>query len=296
MPRVSIVCTLTWLSCLAFVACGGSSSPSGDTESTDAAATDSGSSKHHDASAADDGSTGGSGDDDPSGDDDDDDDDASVAADASTDATAPVDAAADAAPDADAAAPDAGREAGALDSGLPLPPGQCTGSFGHGLTNGYGRIDGILQAYVKPTATSCPDADSTHLILQIAMKGAIYEIAVNVLSDDGSYVLTTAIDHALPGPAYSEGWHTGVSLDYPTTLGVTSSQFTAYSESALVSLVASQLTNGTPITVYGHGYTTGAHDIHYYGDSDDGAIVLDPDAVAPAMPHWLLFHFDEQTF
>jgi hypothetical protein len=286
MPRASIACTLSLLSGVAFVACGGSNLPSGETDYLDAAASDSGSSKHHDAAAADDASTGGGGDDDQTGDDD-----ASVSVEAGADASP----GADAAPDA-AAAPDASKDAGPPDATLPLPAGQCTGSFGHGLTGSYGRIDGILQAYVKPTATACPDVDSTHLILQIAMNGALYEIAVNVLSDDDSDVLTTAIDHALPAPAYSEGWHTGVKLDYPTTLGVSSSSFTPYSEPALVSLVAGQLTNGTPITVYGHGYTTGAHDIHYYGDNADGAIVLAPDAVAPALPHWLLFHFDEQSF
>jgi hypothetical protein len=268
------------------------------TDDGGAAPADSGSSGHRDASASASGTDGSMGDD--TGDDDDD---ASVATDAGADATTPADAspgdgdasadatadgAADAAADAGA---EAGKEAGPPDSGLPL--GQCTGTFGKGLTSSYGRIDGILQAYVKPTATSCPDADSTHLILQIAMDGAIYEIAVNVLSDDDSDVLYTAIDQALPAPAYSEGWHTGVTLDYPTTLGVHSTQFTAYSESDLVDLIDAQLTDGAPITVYGHGFVTGAHDTHYYGGGADGAIVLDPTA---ATPHWLLFHFDEQTF
>ena len=283
MRRASIVCTL---SCLLLAACGGSDAPSPDGADGSGAA-DSGSSKHHDASV---------GTVDASGGDDDDDDDASVAADGG-------DAGADGADGADGtgaqdgasvdAAADAGKEAGAPDSGLPLPLGQCTGTFGRGLTNTYGRIDGVLQAYVKPTATSCPDADSTHLILQIAMKGSIYEIAVNVLSSDDSDVLYTTVDEALPGPAYSEGWHTGVTLDYPSTLGVHASQFTAYAEPDLVNVIDAQLTDGMPITVYGHGYTTGAHDTHYYGGGADGAIVLDPTA---ATPHWLLFHFDEQTF
>jgi hypothetical protein len=146
---------------------------------------------------------------------------------------------------------------------------------------------------VKPTATSCPDHNSTHLVLQIALNSALYEIDVNVQSDDGTDVLTTSIDAPLVGGAFSPGWHTGVHLDYASDLGVHSSAgFTPYAETDLVNLLAAQLTNGTPITIYGEGFVTGAHDIHRLDGGDDGAIVLDP----TGSPHWLLFHFDEQTF
>ena len=243
MRRLSIVCTLAAV----LLACGGSTQETPTPEEPDSGTggqADSGSSKHHDAGAIPDAASGGDddGDDDdddagnpPGGDDDDDDaslptdaaTDASHSTDATTDAGAPdaapdasfdasADASADAAPDA---APDASADAGskdaAADASLPLPPGQCTGTFGSGLTNDYGRLDGVLQAYVKPGTANCPDQDNNHLILQVAMKGAIYEIAVNVLSDDGSDVLTTSTNTQLVGGAYSEGWHTRASLDYP---------------------------------------------------------------------------------
>ncbi len=276
MRRASIVCTLTCFVVGGAAACGGADLVTPSPEGPDASI-DAGSSKHHDASTD---ASGGE-------EDDDGDDDASSPTDsgASRDATAPADA-----------GPDGGPEAGpdaSPDGGLPLPAGQCTSSFGHGLTNGYGRLDGVLQAYVKPTATTCPDHNSTHLVLQIALSGALYEIDVNVKSDDGTEVFTTAIDAPLVGGAFSPGWHTGVSLDYASDLDVHSSAgFTAYAETDLVNLLAAQLTNGTPIIIYGEGFVTGAHDIHRLDGGDDGAIVIDP----TGSPHWLLFHFDEQTF
>ncbi len=287
MRRASIVCTLTWLSGLAFVACGGSNAPSGETESIDAAATDSGSSKRHDASAANDGSTGDDGDDDQSGDDDDE---ASVGADASTDASAPVDAApdADATPDADAAAPDAGTDAGAPDSGPPL-----AGRAVHRLVRP--RADQRLRA-ARRDPPGLREADGHQLPgRRLDPPRPAGRPERRHLRDRRERAERRRLrrphrrgrpTRSPAGGASARGGTRASRLDYPSDpRGSTRAPASPPTPSRpWSSLVAGQLTNG-----HAHrrstatGYASGAHDIHHYGDGDDGAIVLQPDAVAPAV-------------
>ena len=97
----------------------------------------------------------------------------------------------------------------------------CTSTFGTALSNVYGRMDGYLVAIVPPASSTAPcNADPTHLHLQVLIGGAVYDVAVNVGTNDATNdVHSTTLDHALVGPAWSEGWHTTVTVDYPT-LGV----------------------------------------------------------------------------
>ncbi|MBI4815836.1 MAG: hypothetical protein HY791_06250 [Deltaproteobacteria bacterium] len=176
----------------------------------------------------------------------------------------------------------------------------CVASFGDELTNGFGRIDGTLVAIVEPTDTECPLFNDDHLVLEVMMMGKVYRMVVNIVSDGRSgtdtRVRLAELDHDLPGPPWAEGWHTGLSLDYPSTLGVHSSttSFVPFEMSALVERVADNLELGQPMSVYASSQNrpSGAHLVHRNGERDDGAIV----ASASTAPRFLLFAFDGQVF
>ena len=172
----------------------------------------------------------------------------------------------------------------------------CASEFGGALTAPYGRIDGTVLAVVKPSDTDCPFPNDDHVVLQVMMGGAAYRMVVNVKSDYGDpRVLFMNVDAALPTPAWAEGWHTGVQLDYAISLGADSEAFTPYELTEISNLIADQIELGQPVSVYAH--TSGGHSAHKVhrngGINDDGAIVLDPTG---ANPRWLLFHFDDQVF
>jgi hypothetical protein len=129
------------------------------------------------------------------------------------------------------------------------------------------------------------------------MDGAVYRLVVNVLSTGAEpKVRYATVPHAMPAPAFAEGWHTGVSLDYPTTLGVHNAAFTPYSLDELVAKIAANVKVGDTISIYaqsGAGRPESAHLIHRNTNSQkDGAIVVSP----TSSPKFLLFHFDEQVF
>ena len=184
------------------------------------------------------------------------------------------------------AAPDAADKAAA-----------CADTFGSALTNAFGRLDGTVLAIVPPGNQTCAMPNSTHVVLQVTMGGSAYRMVVNVLSTSSDpHVWLGELDAPLAGPAWSEGWHTGVQLDYVSTLGVTKGSFVEADEAAAVARLEDAVTLGAHVSVYatssGGAQAASAHLIHRNSPNADGAIVLDPDTA----PHYLLTAFPEQTF
>src|SRR5262249_40217631 len=101
-------------------------------------------------------------------------------------------------------------------------------------------------------------------------------------------------DVPIPGMPWSEGWHTGIGLDYTQAFGLHSSAFTPTSPAALAQKVETELAAANHISIFATGYGPGgAHDVHRQGANDDRAIVLDP---LSTKPHILLFCFSNQSF
>ncbi|MDB4937499.1 MAG: hypothetical protein JWP87_4471 [Labilithrix sp.] len=187
----------------------------------------------------------------------------------------------------DPADPDAGADAAPpYDDGTPTRKA-CTTTFGTGLTADHGRLDGKLVTVVGADERNCR-ADSTHVHLQVEMKGAVYDIAVNI---DG---LEGEIDAPMPGMPYEEGWH-ATGLDYVNDLGLHSTSITLTSASAVRKRLESALAKANHVSIYGYGYpgADGAHIVHYNGGHDDGAIVVNPSAPTP---HIIAFRFADDTF
>jgi hypothetical protein len=178
------------------------------------------------------------------------------------------------------------------------PAASCATSFGTALPPGFLRVDGTLVAIVRPQDQQCALPNGTHVTLQVLVGGAVYRMVTNVVSDQGTdrRVRFGVLDAALPAPAWEEGFHTGVTLDYATDLGVHSQMapFVPVEQSKLIAEIVNRLSINGHIAVYSQGTGgTSTHLVHRNGSNDDGAIVLDPES---ATPHFLLFHFLEQTF
>jgi len=202
--------------------------------------------------------------------------------------------------------PDAGP---GLDAGGPYASvnkaANCASTFGNVLTNDFGRLDGTIVAVVGPADTQCAIPNSDHLVVQVLTNGAVYRIVINILSDGRNGTDTklryAELHHALVGGGWSEGWHPGATLDYPTTLDAhTTAGFTPHEMNELVSIVSSRMVIGAKFSAFatssGGVNASGAHLIHRNDSaraSDDGALVIDPDSSDPV---FLLFHFDGQTF
>ena len=180
----------------------------------------------------------------------------------------------------------------ATEDGAPVRQA-CTSSFGHGITSAYGRLDGELVAIVPPGHHGC-NGDSDHLHLQVAALGGVYDLAITVVDMTGGEVDYLALDHALPGDAFKEGWHGSATLDYPT-LGVHAADFAATSKTMLVAAVDGELAGANHVSVFASGYSdgTGAHKVHRNGGGTDGALVIHPLA---SVSRVLLFHFANQAF
>jgi hypothetical protein len=198
----------------------------------------------------------------------------------------------------DSAASDASTDASSAADTAPIDKAAtCAASFGSDLIAPYGRLDGTVLAVVPPAHPTCAMPNGTHLVLQVTMKGAAYRMVVNVESEFlgvDPKVRFLAVDKPLPAPAWSEGWHAGVTLDYATTLDVHVAAFSPLAKDDLVKAVTDAIPLGAKVSVY--STTSGgasSHKVHRNGASDDGAIVLGPDTAAP---RFLLFHFDQQTF
>jgi hypothetical protein len=172
----------------------------------------------------------------------------------------------------------------------------CATSFGTALTPAFGRLDGTVLAVVPPNDQACALPNSTHLVLQVTMGGAAYRMVVDVLSNQGNPDLWfTELDAPLAGPAWSDGWHPGVALDYATTLGIHSTGMAEMNEADLVTKITSELALGAHVSVFATSGSTepnSAHLVHRNLTNADGAIVIGPDTA----PHYLLLRFDEQTF
>jgi len=176
--------------------------------------------------------------------------------------------------------------------------GQCASAFGDKLTVGFGRIDGIVYAVQKPSDTQCVMPNNDHVIVQVLMNGAVYRLVVNVESNGADpNIRYAAAPHALPAPAFAEGWHTGLALDYPTDLDLHNAAFSPHTLEEAVTKIAAEVKVGDPISVYaqsGAGRPESAHLIHRNGATTkkDGAIVVSP----TTQPKFLAFHFSDQTF
>jgi hypothetical protein len=206
---------------------------------------------------------------------------------------------ADASVDFDAGADDAGTDAGS-DAGFPDAGNKadgCASTFGAVFTNAFGRADGVVTAVVPP-AWMCPLPNGDHVVIQVSIDGGIQRLVVNVKSDFGSPdIRMRSMRAPLPAPAYEEGWHPGLTLDY-TSYGIHSDAgWDIVNLETAASRIYDAVTVGAPLSVYatssGGTYAASAHLIHRNTAMHDGAIVLDPTS---AQPTWLLFSFQNQSF
>jgi hypothetical protein len=182
---------------------------------------------------------------------------------------------------------DGGAEASGPPDGTPTRQ-PCTSAFGTALTTTHGRMDGLLVAVVPPGDMHPCNDDTGHVHLQVQIAGAVYDVAVN------TDVLYAELDVPLPGGAWSEGWHSGESLDYPTTLGLHAAAFTTTDPASLAQKIETELASVNHISVFAIGYgPTGAHDVHRQGANEDGAIAINP--LSPKA-HLLTFRFSTDSF
>jgi hypothetical protein len=173
-------------------------------------------------------------------------------------------------------------------------------AFGSALTSAFGRVDGTVVAVVPPGDEACALPNSTHLIIEVRMQGAIYRMVVDVLSntsaaDSGTDVFFYEEDAPLQAGAWAEGWYPGVVLDYAATMGLHSTQFAPMTEGDLVAKITSEIAIGAHVSVFatsGGGETNSAHLVHRNLANQDGAIVINPETA----PHYLLMRFAEDSF
>jgi hypothetical protein len=198
--------------------------------------------------------------------------------------------------DAGVEAPDAGEpDAGQVDAGHKADA--CAATFGAAFTNAFGRADGTVVAVVPP-AWQCPLPNGDHLVIQVSIDGGVQRLVVNLQSSFGDPNLRVrTITAPLPAPEYSEGWHPGLALDYPS-LGLHSDGgWDALTLEQVATRVYDAVPLGAPLSVYatssGGSLAASAHLVHRNGLQNDGAIIVDP---MGAQPTWLLFHFANQTF
>jgi hypothetical protein len=172
---------------------------------------------------------------------------------------------------------------------------RCASTFGNALTAPYGRLDGTVLAVVPPGLMSCTRPNSDHLILQVESGGAAYRMVVNVQSDrpGDMRVAMSEKQAALAGPAFSDGWHTGVMFDYVDTLGAHKSEMTPMTMAELVAALTDHLQLDANVSVFSS--TSGgdsAHLVHRNQTNRDGAIVVNP----TTSPLYLLLAFADQDF
>lgn len=168
----------------------------------------------------------------------------------------------------------------------------CTRSFGSALTRTFGRLDGYLVAIVVPGGSQC-NSDEDHVLLQVKAADVIYEIAVNVGAPNREDVRATAIELPLPGPAWEEGWHPGLTLDY-SSVGLNASDFTLATRANHTQAIVSDLAAANHVSIFATAWGGGgAHLVHRNGSGRDGAIITEP-LSRPA--HLRLFAFSNQSF
>ncbi len=191
------------------------------------------------------------------------------------------------------AAGDAGGEATPAEAGVSCEEKAqaCATTFGSLFTKADGRADGTLVALVRPVDQQCALPNGTHVVLELSIQGQVQRLVTSV-----SGVAVDTANAPLLGPAYAEGWHTGVTLDYAADLGVHSTDFTTVTQDEAVAFVCAHVTVGAPVSVFAYSDGTepsSAHQVHRNDGYPDGAIVVDPTS---ATPTYLLFRYLNQTF
>ncbi len=172
-----------------------------------------------------------------------------------------------------------------VDDGTPIRR-PCTGNFGGGLTKSFGRLDGILVAIVPPGSGGC-NADRDHVHLQIEADGETYDVAINI------DVRTGTRDLVMPGPAWSDGWKTGIPVKYPM-LDIHTDDLVDRTRDQLVAELMTELGTVNHISIFGIGYgPEGAHNVHRNDFNQDGMVLTQP-LSTPARAR--LFAFSTQTF
>ena len=195
-------------------------------------------------------------------------------------------------PGVDASPPDAAS----IEDGTPTRVA-CTSNFGQLLpaSGTFGRLDGYLVSIVPPSNMHGCNADTSHVHLQIRMKAAIYDVAVD--ATDGATnmddVHTTTIDQPLPSPGWVEGWHDGVNLDY-TQYGIHSTDLPFVTKQQVVDTLNADLAIANHVSIYMTTYGgDGGHLVHRNGAGRDGVIVTAPLAVTS---HLRLLSFTNVAF
>jgi len=175
----------------------------------------------------------------------------------------------------------------------------CARSFGDALKVEYGRLDGIVSAVVKPSDTTCTQPLADHVVVEVKMQGHVYRILVETKHTSApmnvdARVRYHAFDAAfMPHGNWAEGWHPGVVLDYPATLGIRAGMFTPVESADLIARVSHEIVVGDKISIYADATSgSSATNVHRQNGSD-GAILLHPDTGTPRV---LAFHFDGQMF
>lgn len=195
-------------------------------------------------------------------------------------------------PDAAGSDPDSGpssdsgttADSGSTEDGMPVRM-QCSTTFGNGLSTDFGRMDGILVSIVPIGGPRSCHGDSTHLHLQVAIQRSVYDVAVNTTGQvfESEVALSSA---------WSEGWHPGVTFDYPQ-VGIHSTSFVNPVPSAQA-VINAFLQTANHVSIYATGYSaSGAHNVHRHLNGTDGAIIINP---LSAHPRGLFFRFTQQTF
>lgn len=207
------------------------------------------------------------------------------------DASAPVD---DAHPDvlADASAPadthaplDTGRTdvgsapdtAAPTDAGAPRRlPCAPRGSLASDLpTNADGALEGELVSIVPPgSGGACPN-DTDHLHLQILVGTSRYDVAITINDTTSTSPMGIFTKDIASGPTAAAGW-SSARFDYPTNLGVHSTDFTPLAKTELVARWLTELKDASHVSVHGLSYSdgTGLHDVHRNGGGHDGVVLV----------------------
>ena len=192
---------------------------------------------------------------------------------------------------ADAGAPDSGVDAGPVDK-----TAACASTFGNAIgAVGFARFDGTVLAVLPPGNATCTSPNSTPVVIELTMSGAVYRMVVDVndLNSPGT-IRFKSVSHELIGGPWADGWHTGVPLDYISAFGLHSVNFEGLSTADAVARLTDALTLGAHVSIFATaaGEVDSAHLIHRTKNSQDGAIVVDLDGT----PTWLLLNFSNYVF
>ena len=165
---------------------------------------------------------------------------------------------------------------------------------GTAVSTSYGRLDGTLVYVVGIGQSRACNGDDSHVHLQVEVSGNVYDVAVDIgtNSDEVGFEESSI---AVPGGAWSEGWHGSDALSYKS-VGVHSSDMPLTAPHTLGTDLENLLVSTSRISIFCTGYSqdNGCHDVHYDdGSGRDGAIVLDPTSTNSPV---VFFRFSSQSF